>query len=268
LAWLKIKPVDPKTEDKCPNNDARHENESVKPTDTPELNTIGTKPDQNETQATTGKVHPYLKFGVNVLTLLAVIWYACEARKQRVTMDNTFNEAHQQTILLQQQVEGATAAVITKQPTVSWPDRAYISVILNNRGKTIATDIHADLRLDRISLPDEKVIGGLPGFSFAISELRPDPEDTPITRGVHLNILQNEFTRTMQQAIKITGTFTYFNGFRTKPESVCYYAFGVTEFRNKAGVVQQSMGAHAIACDELTSQLDWYRQNARDIGAH
>jgi hypothetical protein len=36
-------------------------------------------------------------FVVNVLTLLAVVWYACEARKQRIAMDNTFDEVKKQT---------------------------------------------------------------------------------------------------------------------------------------------------------------------------
>lgn len=180
----------------------------------------------------------------------------------------TLTQIQQQTALMQQQVEAALAAIITKQFRVAWPEQAYVSIILDNKGKVIASDIHADFHLTEVSLRDQRTIGNaLPNWAFTIPEIAPSL-DLPLERGTYLNIPQEEFKQhPMQEAIMLTGTFTYFNGFRKKTDPVCYYILGTVEFKNKMGAVQQSTGPSVLKCDELSAQVAWYLQIQRDIGA-
>lgn len=181
---------------------------------------------------------------------------------------DTLGQIQQQTALMQQQVEGAMAAIITKQFRITWPRQAYLSVILDNRGRSIGSDIHADFRLARVSLRDQKVIGdALPNWEFSISEMGPSL-DLPVERGIYLIVSEEELRgHPMPRAIKLTGTFTYVNGFRKKSESVCYYVLGAAEFRNKLGAVQQTQGPSVITCDGLPAQVAAYLQTQKDIGA-
>lgn len=269
FARVKIKPVNAETEEKYPRDNATHKEKPLPSIVTKELGTAKAKAEKNDAQFKRGKIHPYLKFGVNVLTLLAVAWYANEARRQRVAMEETLSEVQKQTPLMQQQVEGATAAIITKQFRITWPTKqAYLSVILDNRGRVIGSDIHGGFHLAEISLPDLRVVSNaLPNWEFSIPEMGPSP-DLPMERGTYLNISQEELKgRPMPRAIKLTGTFTYSNGFRKKPESVCYYVLGAVEFRNNLGAVQQGGGPSVITCDGLPAQVAWYLQTQKDITA-
>jgi hypothetical protein len=131
---------------------------------------------------------------------------------------------------------------------------------------TAASDIYADFHLTEISLPDQKAIGDpLPNWQFSVPEITPSL-DLPIERGTYLKISQDELKgRPMPRAIKLTGTFTYFNGFRRKPEPVCFYVLGRVEFTNKLGALQQSSGPTVIICDGLPAQIASYLQTQKDI---
>jgi hypothetical protein len=181
---------------------------------------------------------------------------------------DTLGQIQQQTTLMQQEVEGAMAAIITKQLRITWPRQAYLSLILDNRGRAITSDIHADFHLATISLPDQRVIGNaLPDWEFSIPEIGPAP-DFSVERGTYLNISQEELKgHPIPRAIKLTGTFTYFNGFRKRSESVCYYVLGAVEFRNKVGAVQESIGPSVLTCEGLPAQVAWYLQTQKDIAA-
>jgi hypothetical protein len=241
---------------------AAHEENPLSPVVANELVTIEATTDKSDSGQKVRRVHPYLKFGVTVLTLLAVVWYAYEANEQRVAMDHTLHEAQHQTTLMQQQVEGTTGAMITKQFRITWPKQAYLSVTLDNRGKAIGSGIHADFHMTEISLPDERAKGNaLPNWEFSIPEIGPTT-DLPVERGIYLNISQEELQgHPMPRAIKLTGTFTYSNGFHEKDESVCIYVLGGVEFKNKLGKVQQSQGAGmVVTCDGLPDQVAGIRQ--------
>ena len=261
-ALLKNQPINDQADEKHPGDTPAREEQPWSPP-------VEAKTDNNDAQQTVRKVHPYLKFGVNVLTLLAVVWYASEARKQRVTMDSTFKQVQQQTNLMQQQVEGAMAAIITKQFRITWPKQAYLSVRLDNRGRVIGSDIYAGFQVTEVSLPAGKDVGkALPKWEFSIPAIAPSP-DLPLERGVYLNIPQEELKGIggMPRALKLTGTLTYFNGFHNNLESVCYYVLGETDFTNKQGEVVQRSGPTVITCDALPAQVALYLQNQKDIGA-
>jgi hypothetical protein len=71
----------------------------------------------------------------------------------------------------------------------------------------------------------------------------------------------------MPRALKLTGTFTYFNGFHNNLESVCYYVLGEADFTNEKGAVVQRVGPTVITCEALPAQVALYLQNQKDIGA-
>jgi hypothetical protein len=261
-APLKNKPINDQADEKHPGDTPAREERPWSPL-------LEANADQNDARQNGRKAHPYLKFGVNVLTLLAVVWYAWEARQQRVTMDNTFKQVQQQNNLMQQQVEGAMAAIITKQFRITWPKQAYLSVILDNRGRVIGSDIYAGFQVTEVSLPAGKDLGkALPKWEFSIPAIAPAP-DLPLERGVYLNIPQEALKGIdgMPRALKLTGTFTYFNGFHNNLESVCYYVLGEADFTNEKGAVVQRVGPTVITCEALPAQVALYLQNQKDIGA-
>jgi hypothetical protein len=89
FAWLKVKPVDPETKEKIPNEDNSHEPNS--PPQALARKPEAPKPISNQQHSNNkrAKIHPYLKFAVSVFTMLAVVWFACEARKQRIAAEET-----------------------------------------------------------------------------------------------------------------------------------------------------------------------------------
>jgi hypothetical protein len=199
--------------------------------------------------------------------LLLAVYTGCTIMIYETSHD-TLGQIQKQTALMQKQVEGARAAIITKQFRITWPAQAYLSVILDNKGRVIGSDVHGDFHLAEISLPDQKVIGNaIPDWEFNVPEIVPSP-DLPVERGTYLNISQEELKgRPIPRAIKLTGTFTYSNGFTKKSESVCYYVLGGTDFTNKVGAVQQTNGPVVITCDGLPAQIAWYRQTQKDLSA-
>jgi hypothetical protein len=248
------------------------------------LNESGTvyepKPDQSEAQRkeNTAGTHHGVPFQVHVsrdwiatilsaLTLVLLGFTVYYAQRQWQEMNGTLCEMRQQTALLQQQVEAATAAIVTKQFRITWPTKqAYLSVILNNRGRVAGTKIHADLHLTRVSLPKETMLGPpLPNWQIDVPEIESSP-DLPTERGIYLNISPDELKGTgIPKALKIKGTFTYFNGFRNESEQACYYAIGSVEFKNKLGDVKQSQGPSIITCDGLPAQIAWFLDTKNTI---
>lgn len=183
----------------------------------------------------------------------AAAYYAHTAKQQWRTMNQTYEKIQRQTDLMQTEVEGSMAAVITKDFRATWGDRTYLSVIMANRGRLDASSIHGDIQVDKISLPNEKPTGAvLPKWAFDITELDGSP-DAQAVRGIYLDVSPNdlEASSDMREAIKVTGTITYFNGFRNKSDSVCYYILSTLEFRNKSGAVQQTFGSSRAACDDF-----------------
>jgi hypothetical protein len=201
------------------------------------------------------------------LAFIAAAVYAGIARKQWVAMDKTYCEMHQQTTLLEKQLEATTAAIITHQFMINFPPKqTLLFVVMNNRGKVAGTTIHAHLHLNRVSLPTGSVIGAaLPDWEFSIPEIEANPEAPP-ERGIFLNVDREELSSTgiPKKAIKLTGEVTYFNGFRDYSESVCYYALGDIRFLDKNGKVASTQGSRVMACDEFPSQIAWYRDNERN----
>jgi hypothetical protein len=75
------------------------------------------------------------------------------------------------------------------------------------------------------------------------------------------------FYRLVRFAIKVTGAFTYFNGFDNKSDSVCIFVLGGVDFRDKLGAVRQSQGPTVITCDGLPAQIGSFRETQKFISA-
>jgi hypothetical protein len=202
------------------------------------------------------------------LAFIAAAVYAGIARNQWVAMDKTYSEMHQQTTLLEKQLEATTAAIITHQFILNWPttNQALFFVIMNNRGKVPGTTIRAHFHVSIISLPSGKPTGKiLPDWDFSIPEIEASAEAPP-ERGTSLNVAREELDSIgmPKRVIKLTGTITYFNGFRDYIEPVCYYGLGDVRFLDKNGKVGSAQGSKVLICDEFPSQIAWYRDNERN----
>lgn len=231
LSWLKIKPVDSQAKEVSPNKNASYAPKESALILTSKLSISKAVPHQEGTAKVRYKVPGWLKFVINFLTLIAVGWYAYEARKQRVAMENTFNQVQQQTTLMRQQLIGSQAAVVslngngtlstTPMPLVD--TNAIISIGLKNDGHVIANAISMKLKVQVLSLANNKLIGPQWPCDFAIPVLAPGPA---AYRACHVSGLSSEDLRLiseLKRTIAIDGNYSYENGFgEIKTEPMCF----------------------------------------------
>jgi len=207
------------------------------------------------------------------LAALGAFIYAGETRSQLRTMNDTYTQMKQQTSLMQQQVEAALAATFFKQVRVSWPEphRAYISLILDNRGKVVATSILGNIHIDEVSIAGQKSkVRSFPTWDFSVPDLNPSVGELPTRVGTFLPISREELKGSGAGAsgLKVTGTLAYFNGYRPRIDEICYYFFGPIEFRNKAGAIQQTNGEAIITCADLPALISDWRLTRENILSH
>lgn len=203
------------------------------------------------------------------LAFIAASIYAWLAHDQLHTMNDTYKQMRSQTHLMETQVEAATAAIIFKQFRISWPEsnRAYLSVILDNRGRVEASKIQGRISIAEVSIRNGKEISKhFPVWKFAPQNLAPSAE-LPLEVGAYLDISPKSLRGTdgVPNALKLTGTFTYFNGFRQRVDGLCYYILGTAEFRNKSGILKESIGSTVITCGALPAELGSLREIQRSV---
>jgi hypothetical protein len=86
---------------------------------------------------------------VTTLAFIAAAIYAGVAACQ-------LKATRQQTLLLQQQLEAATACIMSREFRITWPDHkeaAYLSIIMQNKGKVTCSSISADFQMSELQLP-------------------------------------------------------------------------------------------------------------------
>jgi hypothetical protein len=192
----------------------------------------------------------------------AAAYYACVAK-------GTLEKISEQTRLMQEEVEAVSGAIVTKEFRASGDERMRVTVLMNNRGKTNATALHADFRLVKFSFANSAPIKNSPDWNFVFSAITMLP-DKPIERGIDIALTRTDVdnAKRLQEAIRITGSFSYFDGFsQITDDEVCFYLIGPVEFRNKSGLVSQTMGAASIACDDLPRIRAEYEQTRKNIAA-
>ncbi len=76
-------------------------------------------------------------------------------------------------------------------------------------------------------------------------------------RGIYLNVSPEKLHgHPFPNAIKITGTIAYFDGFHDQSELVCFYALGTAQLGK-----QTVVGPTVVTCDGLPAQIAYYREN-------
>lgn len=177
------------------------------------------------------------------------------------------SKTSEQTKLMQQEVEATSSAFIGREFRANWRDHMLITALLNNRGKSPATAVHGNFVLVKFSLDNKSAVGNPQSWDFTVLETM--LPDTPVDRSIEFDVSAavTRNARMMREAIRLTGTFGYFNGFREISEPICYYLLGPIEFRNKAGQVQQTNGPTSVACDDLTRVMDDNAQSRQDIAS-
>jgi hypothetical protein len=202
-------------------------------------------------------VQVWLTVGTWLAFIAAAVYAGITYYQSRLTR-TALKDNQNSFTLMQRQVEAAVSAAVQKQFIIGWPsNKAYLSVVLSNRGKTVASNVKGRLRLEIGRIRDGEFTGrDWPPWNFYATEVFPDPE-MPIVRGKYLDISEGEFSSTsgVPKTIKLTGEISYFNGFDIQSRSVCYYVLGDMIFKNRAGVVQATQGASSIPCDEVAQRL-------------
>lgn len=200
------------------------------------------KPNSHEDQSKKQrkKVPVWLKFTVNLLTLAAVIWYAYEARKQRISTDNTLSEIQKQTKLMTTQEVGTYgASIYIDGPwiTVIGDDFDYfqnggLGLSFKNSGKITAKDFTAEFTMTKMTLPNFKQIGAAQAVTTSKAEIRP-PErtsgqqfnDAAVIRFDVSRFTDNDLRliRLTKETIEISGQTRYDDGFGNQDgEQLCF----------------------------------------------
>lgn len=194
------------------------------------------------------------------LAFVAAAIYAWEAHK-------TLCQIQSQTELMQKQVESSAGALVYKQFRISWPesDKAYLSVILDNRGHSLASAIKGKIYIREISVLSGKTMKTFEPWEFSVAGVNPSGGDIPLEEGTYLPITEEGFT--MPTAIQMTGSVNYFNGFTNRSDDLCYYVTGAMKFRNKAGVIQQTNGTSVLSCGALDPQIAYWRDTQKQISS-
>jgi len=260
LAWLKVKPVDPQTKEVNSNKNTGHTPHEAAPVLASESGIPKPISHQEEATAKRRKVPGWLKFVVNVLTLAAVTWYACEARKQRVAMDNTFEQVQKQTTLARQQLVGTQAAVvvINDYPGIESPqtNQYGFDIGFRNDGHVIASNVEVLLTVRRETVHGAKPVGEPWHCDFGLSPI------APTKVGEHQCFLEGLTARTWQpigefkQTIAVDGHFSYWNGFEdASPIPIClrYVPSGIKSKYGSEGP------GRFVSCDRYPEWIEYLR---------
>jgi hypothetical protein len=181
-------------------------------------------------------------------------------------MQDSYGQIKQQTQLLQTQVEASMSAMVSKQFRLNWPEpsRAYLSLILDNRGRSIASDVRAKINVSEVSVFNENTaIAQFPDWAFSVREMNPSEGDYILEHGTHLRLSEERFA--WPDAIKLTGTVTYFNGFSVRTDELCVYIPGQMTFRDKAGKVQNTYPPNPLGCGQLPPQIAFWRSTQKQV---
>jgi hypothetical protein len=261
LSYLKIKPINPKTKENYPHDNARHESKPLTPVLTNELKTIKPESDKPNTHKKRKKVHAYLKFGINVLTLLAVVWYACEARKQRVAMDRTFHQVQQQTTLMRQELIAHSAAVIDVSPRLTGFSAGGTDLRMEfpNSTRATAINVRGEYQILKQSLPTGKQIGKSQTAVINFPDLGPtDPVVGPAFKPDEdkLNLSEKEIDDIYNVRLTVTvkGSIHYWNGFDTTHKDFCF-SFYQYNLKTRSGKDCSSGGGQFLLCESYPSVL-------------
>jgi hypothetical protein len=276
LAYLKIKPVDSQRKQINSETDTTHGPSKPIPVLASEPRVPQTVSHYEKPSEKRSKVPDWLKFVVNVLTLAAVVWYACEARKQRVAMDNTFTEVHDQTTYLHQQLVATQAATLGYHFDVYFAPpkpsglRSFVDYV---SGTGMASNVHMDGEASWVTFPKLRVISTQP-FHFIIPQIR--REDSAVTRvntiplkGVTVEAWLPLDVHTVDKTIKIEGTFSYNNGFDPVPAQ----AFCVVWYSHApiTGGPLEGSAQGFVSCSELEAQMSYFallEKNAAQAQKH
>ena len=165
------------------------------------------------------------------------------------------------------QLEATAGALVSKQFRITWPksDTTYLSVILDNRGRTLASEVHAEVTIEEMSALDGKIVKAYSPWRFVVPSINPSAGDLTFERGIYLPLQESGFD--MPNVLKLAGTISYFDGFETRSDELCYYVTGSMKFRNKAGAIQQTTGPSTLSCGSLPPQLAYFRETQKQIGS-
>jgi hypothetical protein len=215
FAWLKVKPIDPQTKEVNSNKNTGHTPQKPAPVLASESCIPKTVCHQEEAATERRKVPDWLKFVVNVLTLAAVTWYACEARKQRVAMDHTFEQVQKQTTLQRQQLVGTQGAVVTLNGTPVWDtENQRLTVNVVNRGGVTGMITSFRAILQRKRLRDQTPIGDPVTMQIYNREM-PKAEGVDLGKGLPWPLPQVKDQRKWpgDEIVTMSGQYSYTNGF-------------------------------------------------------
>jgi hypothetical protein len=168
--------------------------------------------------------------GVTFLAFTAAAIYAGfayftlrEAQKQTTAAQKTMCEIQKQTTLMRQETIGNQGAVLTFLPVISVP--AIAPDIKALPGRVPAKNVHVEMTVQRITLPEQSPIG---------KSIRCEFQDPQLSSGGGRVCYMPDFTSDSmneimhtRQSVTIKGTFSYGNGFdETSHQDFCLTYLG------------------------------------------
>jgi anti-sigma-K factor RskA len=205
----------------------------------------------------------------------AAAYYACIAKRQWKTMNDTYKEIQQQTIaaqstlaevqqqtkMIRQQLIGTSAASIDIQVEIleDASSGPRIDFRLLNIGHVIASNIRVKTEVQEIELPSMRLIREAGSFNFTVPELIPQTRQIAFGQNIrwdsHSHYLEiskdllNLIYET-KRSFRIKGVLSYYDGFQEEQIPVCYALIGAQT------LIKKRLMEHAtVRCEDVASEL-------------
>lgn len=193
-----------------------------------------------KTEPTEHKWRERTKLIVEMLTLIAVVWYAYEAHRQsRSVKDSADAATHsaqaatEQTRLLRLELVANSSAHVDVTPVPDsgpQPGNNVLHMEFSNTSRTIATDVRAEYQITK-EVPKTGHIVSTQHIDYELPELLPNDPTTGAVRKkpedvIHLSKQEVENLNTVDLTIRIQGNFHYWNGLDSAGKNFCYIYYG------------------------------------------
>ena len=200
-------------------------------------------------------------FAVNILTFLAVVWYAWVATQQRNAMLQQNKTADKTYRLLLKQMEGVSAAIVElKQavPLVSVngpPADGEVRFSFANTGHVIAHNVHVEFSATLHNAENPSAEKPLVAGNENIPQLPPSTANAYVPDLIFSFATSassaKRITETYDDFVVVRGKFSYENGFDTIVDRpFCYgYIWGPSQF-----------GRATPRCDDIPAKLKLLRE--------
>jgi len=203
------------------------------------------------------KWKPYFLL-INVLTLAAILWYACLT--QRI-----WKEMHNQVSLMHHQLAGTMGA------SVSWGAAQIVNddfthapmlvMRIDQTGHAAAPEAHIIGEFQILSLPDLNLLSSIP-IHEVFKPLNPGGNGARYPLEGFTRLDERVSTQTKTVTVKVKVGFDNGFGDRVGDQEFCFSYIGVYSFRDERGQIEENTNQTGdfVDCKEFKARMSYLRR--------